>query len=144
MTRSRSRSAHGASHGRRGERRQRDRRGAPQAAGPRWLRPVMGTRWRRIVTYTITVACAAVTGVLLVAHSSGSAPPRARQYLAFNACLLTGSRGLAGPQAAQAWAGMQDASLATRAKVEYLSAMARRRPRPPCRSWRAWCSATAT
>ncbi|MGD0608755.1 MAG: hypothetical protein ABSA53_34875, partial [Streptosporangiaceae bacterium] len=28
-----------------------------------------------------------------------------------------------GPQAAQAWAGMQDASLATRAKVEYLSAM---------------------
>jgi len=83
----------------------------------------MGTRWRRIVTYTITVACAAVTGVLLVAHSSGSAPPRARQYLAFNACLLTGSRGLAGPQAAQAWAGMQDASLATRAKVEYLSAM---------------------
>jgi basic membrane lipoprotein Med (substrate-binding protein (PBP1-ABC) superfamily) len=83
----------------------------------------MGTRWRRIVTYTVTVACAAVAGVLLVAHHSGTATPRARQYLGFSACLLTGSRGLAGPQAAQAWSGMQAASLATRAKVEYLPAM---------------------
>lgn len=119
MTRSGSRPAHSQPPRRRGH----EQPAGPAREGPRWLRPVMGTRRRRIVTYTITMACAAVAGVLLVSHTSGSAPPRARQYLSFSACLLTGSRGLAGPQAAQAWAGMQDASLATRAKVEYLSAM---------------------
>jgi len=72
--------------------------------------------------YAIVVACAAVAGVLAVAHDRGSAP-RARQYLAFTACLLTGSRGLAGAKGAEAWAGMQAASLATRAKVEYLQAL---------------------
>lgn len=63
-----------------------------------------------------------VTGVLIAVMSgSGAASPaRARQYLSFTACLLTDSRGLAGPSAAQVWAGMQDASLATDAKVEYL------------------------
>ncbi|MGH3190248.1 MAG: hypothetical protein ACRDPY_35980 [Streptosporangiaceae bacterium] len=54
-----------------------------------------------------------MAGVLLVSHH-GAPAPSARQYLGFDACLLTGSRGLTGPQAAQAWAGMQDASLATR------------------------------
>jgi basic membrane lipoprotein Med (substrate-binding protein (PBP1-ABC) superfamily) len=94
------------------------------AVGPRWLRPVMGTRRRRIVTYAVTLACAAVAGVLAVQHETTvSAAPRARIYLAFDACLLTRERGLAGPQAAQAWAGLQRASLATHAKVEYLPVM---------------------
>jgi hypothetical protein len=53
---------------------------------------------------------------------------RARQYLAFDACLLTDSNGLAGAQAAPVWAGMQDASLATRAKVSYLSVYGPDRP----------------
>lgn len=48
-------------------------------------------------------------------------PPRAREYLEFTACLLTGPRGLQAPDAAPVWAGMQDASVATRAKVQYLS-----------------------
>ncbi len=48
-------------------------------------------------------------------------PPRARQYLEFTACLLTDAQGLAGPVAAPVWAGMQDASLATHAKVQYLT-----------------------
>src|SRR5947207_16029154 len=53
--------------------------------------------------------------------SRNAEPPRARQYLAFTACLLTGADGIAGADAAPVWAGMQDASAQTRAKVEYLS-----------------------
>jgi basic membrane lipoprotein Med (substrate-binding protein (PBP1-ABC) superfamily) len=45
---------------------------------------------------------------------------RARQYLAFTACLLTDDKGVNGPPARPLWAGMQDASLATHAKVQFL------------------------
>jgi basic membrane lipoprotein Med (substrate-binding protein (PBP1-ABC) superfamily) len=62
-------------------------------------------------------AAAALTAALL---AGGGPQPRARQYLAFTACLLTGPGGLADAQAANAWAGLQKASLATRAKVQYL------------------------
>ena len=54
---------------------------------------------------------------------SSAPPPRARPYLAFTACLLTDGQGVAGAAARPVWAGMQDASLATRAKVQYLAAM---------------------
>jgi hypothetical protein len=94
-----------------------------QASGPRWLRPVMGTRRRRIAAYVVALVCAALAGVLAVQHDTTSLVPRARTYLAFDACLLTRARGLAGPQAAQAWTGLQRASLATHAKVEYLPVM---------------------
>src|SRR5574340_860169 len=47
-------------------------------------------------------------------------PARARVYTAFSTCLLTGPRGLADGQVAPVWAGMEEASLATRAKVSYL------------------------
>lgn len=50
-----------------------------------------------------------------------SAAVRARVYGSFQACLLTGPRGIVGAPAAQAWAGMEDASLKTRAKVSYLT-----------------------
>jgi basic membrane lipoprotein Med (substrate-binding protein (PBP1-ABC) superfamily) len=53
--------------------------------------------------------------------SSSGPQPRARQYLAFTACLLTGADGVGGADAAPVWAGMRDASARTRAKVEYLS-----------------------
>jgi hypothetical protein len=118
--------ARAAHSGRRtARRRPRDARKEPQRgqpSGPRWLRPVMGTRRRRIVAYLVTLVCAAVAGVLLVGKYQAPAA-RARSYLAFDACLLTRARGLAGPQAAQAWAGLQDASMATHAKVEYLPVM---------------------
>jgi hypothetical protein len=42
-------------------------------------------------------------------------------YTDFQACLLTGARGLADPAAAPVWAGMERASLATHAKVSYLA-----------------------
>jgi hypothetical protein len=47
--------------------------------------------------------------------------PRARQYLEFTACLLTDSSGVAGRVAAPVWTGMQNASLATGAKAQYLA-----------------------
>jgi basic membrane lipoprotein Med (substrate-binding protein (PBP1-ABC) superfamily) len=49
-------------------------------------------------------------------------PPRARVYENVDACLLTGAQGLADPSAAQAWAGLEDASRATSARVSYLAA----------------------
>jgi hypothetical protein len=49
-----------------------------------------------------------------------SSPPRARPYLDWTACLLTDGRGTVGPPAAAAWAGMQDASSATHARVQHV------------------------
>jgi basic membrane lipoprotein Med (substrate-binding protein (PBP1-ABC) superfamily) len=65
----------------------------------------------------------ALVVVLVVALAGGGGPaPRARQYLAFDACLLTDAHGVtAGSAAAPVWRGMQAASLATRAKVSYLA-----------------------
>ena len=83
-------------------------------------------RW---VLLTVCVAVAgigvglAVSGAPLPWSGDGQAlpPPRARVYESVDACLLTGARGLADPAAAQAWAGMQDASQATSARVSYLA-----------------------
>ncbi|MBO0870494.1 MAG: hypothetical protein J2P15_18210 [Micromonosporaceae bacterium] len=52
---------------------------------------------------------------------SGPAGGSGRSYTSFQACLLTGEQGLADPAAAPVWAGMQQASLATDAKVSYLA-----------------------
>ncbi|HXA61215.1 MAG TPA: hypothetical protein VNW94_18800 [Streptosporangiaceae bacterium] len=68
----------------------------------------------------------AVAGILvaflvlfLVYQSSGPAP-RVRQYLTFKACLLTDAQGITGKQAAPVWAAMEEASLKTHARVQYL------------------------
>jgi basic membrane lipoprotein Med (substrate-binding protein (PBP1-ABC) superfamily) len=75
-------------------------------------------------------AAAAGTGIGL-AVSGGSSPggtalpasqAKSRVYESVDACLLTGARGLADPAAAQAWAGLQQASRATTARVSYLAA----------------------
>lgn len=69
-----------------------------------------------------------VAGVVVALTGTGASsqtrplpPTRARAYDARQACLLTGARGLADPAAAPVWAGMQDASAATHAKVSYLA-----------------------
>jgi hypothetical protein len=78
-------------------------------------------------TGIVILVVAAVVVPLVVVLGSGSTPARAlpptraRTYLAFDACLLTGAQGLADPAAGPVWAGMQDASLATHAKVSYLA-----------------------
>ena len=71
------------------------------------------------------IAAALVVGGLVtwLAWPSEPPPPRARPYLEFTACLLTDEKGLAGAQAAPVWAGMQEASLATHAKVQYQQVM---------------------
>lgn len=83
-------------------------------------------RW---VWLTLGGAVAAGVAVGLVVSGAGSPsggrslpPVRARVYENVDACLLTGARGLADPVAAQAWAGMEDASRATTARVSYLAA----------------------
>ncbi|MGI5239672.1 hypothetical protein [Dactylosporangium sp. CA-139066] len=48
-------------------------------------------------------------------------PPRERQYKATTACLLTDDQDLNGELARAAWAGMQDASVATLIKVQHLA-----------------------
>jgi hypothetical protein len=65
----------------------------------------------------------AVSGAPLPWSSGDRAlpPARARVYESVDACLLTGAQGLADPAAAQAWAGMEDASRATTARVSYLA-----------------------
>jgi hypothetical protein len=64
-------------------------------------------------------------GLLLWPSSNGGdTTSGAREYLAsFTACLLTDSHGLAPTETALVWRGMQNASLATQAKVEYLPVM---------------------
>jgi hypothetical protein len=84
----------------------------------RWWRRLDGRGRGAFCAVLVVIVGAAVA---LLVTSGGGPAPRARQYLAFTACLLTDSRGLAGPQAAAAWAGMQDASLATHAKVQSLA-----------------------
>lgn len=93
--------------------------------GPRPRRPRSGRRLPGGALTWAVAAAVAVAGCVagaLVATAPGRATPptRARQYLAFTACLLTDSDGVAGSPAAQVWAGMQDASLTTHAKAEYL------------------------
>lgn len=60
-------------------------------------------------------------GALTWAFWQSPEPPRARQYLEFTACLLTPAAGTGDPAAAPVWQGMQDASLKTRAKVQFLA-----------------------
>jgi hypothetical protein len=77
-------------------------------------------RWRAVAGGVGAVIAA--LAIWLVWPSSPGVPgaDRVRQYLAFRACLLTGARGITGGDAAAAWSGMQQASLATRAMVSYL------------------------
>lgn len=80
----------------------------------------------------LTLGAAAVAGVAMGLVVSGAGlpgspggrvlpPVRARVYENVDACLLTGARGIADPAAAQVWAGMEDASRATTARVSYLA-----------------------
>lgn len=85
----------------------------------RWEMAVLG-----VVAVAGTVAALMVSGARLPWSPGGRAlpPARARSYENVDACLLTGPRGLADPVAAQEWAGLEDASRATTARVSYLAA----------------------
>ncbi|WP_326552769.1 hypothetical protein [Micromonospora sp. NBC_01813] len=66
------------------------------------------------------LAVVLVTVLAVALWPDDVAEPRAREYRDVTACLLTGSAGVADPAAAPVWAGMQDASLDNRAKVQFL------------------------
>jgi basic membrane lipoprotein Med (substrate-binding protein (PBP1-ABC) superfamily) len=83
-------------------------------------------RLRRASLFVAAGACTVAAGLAagLVLTFTGGAPApaaRARLYTDFQACLLTSERGLADPAAAPVWAGMEQASLVTHAKVSYLA-----------------------
>ncbi len=72
----------------------------------------------------VGIGLAVSGGPLPLPWSSGARalpPARARVYESVDACLLTGPQGLADPDASQVWAGMEDASKATSARVSYLA-----------------------
>ncbi|MEU6441680.1 BMP family ABC transporter substrate-binding protein [Streptomyces sp. NPDC047046] len=73
----------------------------------------------------LVLVAAVVSTVAVVAGGGGSGrppvpPTRARAYTEQDACLLTGSSGVAkGGEAARVWDGMREASRDTRARVAY-------------------------
>jgi hypothetical protein len=76
-----------------------------------------------------TAAAATALAIVLVAWLAWPSTPavpgasRVRQYTDARACLLTGASGVTAGAAASAWAGMRDASLATRAMVSFQPAV---------------------
>ncbi|MFC4049395.1 hypothetical protein ACFOY4_06855 [Actinomadura syzygii] len=107
-----------------------------RAARDRWTRLPVG--WR---ASALVALAAVVVGAVCFAFLRPSPEPRARQYIAFKACLLTDSRGIAGAEAAPVWQGMRRASLKTRAKIQYLAVSAWPTRGP---TWRASSSGDVT
>jgi basic membrane lipoprotein Med (substrate-binding protein (PBP1-ABC) superfamily) len=96
--------------------------GSRYGVGPFWgCRTESERRWLWVVLGMAALAVAGLVGWAV--WPSPPAAPRARPYLAFTACLLTDGQAVAGSAAGPVWAGMQDASLAARAKVQYLPAV---------------------
>jgi basic membrane lipoprotein Med (substrate-binding protein (PBP1-ABC) superfamily) len=96
--------------------------GRAAAAG---LRSLSGRSIAMIAAAVAVALAVIVTGVVLSRHDT-SRPPipdtRARHYTETDACLLTDRHGVnAGTAAAAVWQGMQDASLKTHARVNYVS-----------------------
>lgn len=82
-------------------------------------------RWpsRGVLGVLAVVVAAGVAAGLWLSDTMGGGPvpaARARVYVNVDACLLTGSSGVSDPAVAPVWAGMEDASLATRVRVSYL------------------------
>jgi hypothetical protein len=85
------------------------------------LRSPGWTRRRMLLAATAAVVVLATATTWLLWPDDPPAPPRERQYKATTACLLTDDKGLTGDIARAAWAGMQEASLATLIKVQHLA-----------------------
>ncbi|MFC0846015.1 BMP family ABC transporter substrate-binding protein [Streptomyces noboritoensis] len=81
---------------------------------------------RRRVWIAAGAAAAVAVAAILVSvldkdDKPGPPDPRARQYKNVDACLLTGDKGVTeGTEGAPAWAGMQDASKSTHARVSFV------------------------
>lgn len=91
--------------------------------GVRTLVAILRTRKRArlLLAATLVVGVAATAAGLLWPTEPSQSPDRERHYKTTTACLLTDDKGLNGDVAKAAWAGMQDASLATLIKVQHLA-----------------------
>jgi len=80
------------------------------------------TKQRLIVAGAALVVLAAVL-ITWLAWPDGSdkAPPRERAYKSTTACLLTDDKGVNADPAKAVWSGMQEASVKTLIKVQYLA-----------------------
>ncbi|MDJ0344658.1 MULTISPECIES: BMP family ABC transporter substrate-binding protein [unclassified Streptomyces] len=75
------------------------------------------------------IVAAVLVAILPASDRARGVPPtRAREYSQRQACLLTSDRGLADAAAVPVWAGMQDASAKTRARVMYLAVSGEQSP----------------
>jgi hypothetical protein len=82
-----------------------------------WLRRLW---W--LVAGLVALAVFAVVVLWWPSSAGRELPPsRAKEYVAFDACLLTGAQGLVDPAVVPVWAGMQAASAAASVKVSYLA-----------------------
>ena len=90
-------------------------------SGPtsRWLSGVR--MWVLIAVGVVAVAGGAWT--LWPSNTAKAPAPQARQYSNFSACLLTDDVGVGSRQARPVWAGMQQASAQTSARVSFLEAV---------------------
>jgi hypothetical protein len=61
-----------------------------------------------------------VTWLLWPSRPAGQQPARERHYRSTTVCLLTDDKGVEGDIAKAVWAGMQEGSVATLTKVQYL------------------------
>ncbi|MFY1699115.1 MULTISPECIES: hypothetical protein [unclassified Solwaraspora] len=97
----------------------------PKRVGGRDRQPTPGRlsgRRARIVLLAVIAALVVVVLAVLVAAlwPDDPAEPRAREYRDVTVCLLTGSAGVTDPAAAPVWAAMQESSLRTLARVQFL------------------------
>jgi hypothetical protein len=77
---------------------------------------------RQIVGGSVTLGLVIAAVVTWIAWPDQKPPPpRERQYKATTACLLTDDHDLNGDLAKAAWAGMQEASVASLIKVQHLA-----------------------
>jgi basic membrane lipoprotein Med (substrate-binding protein (PBP1-ABC) superfamily) len=75
-------------------------------------------RWQAV---SAILAVSVIVGSALVWLLPEEEAPRARQYTAFKSCLLTNAKGISEQPASAVWQGMQQASLKTHSKVQYLA-----------------------
>src|SRR6185437_841212 len=88
-----------------------------RGAALRWTR----RRWRWLGGAGAIVVGLLVWGLWPASAHPYTPDPRSRQFSSFTVCVLTGTGGVGGGQAAAVWAGVEDASEATRAQGSYLA-----------------------
>ena len=82
-----------------------------------WLR----RRWMWASGTAVVVVALLVWGLWPAASGKYVPDPRSRQFSSFTVCVLTGSGGIGDSGTAPVWAGVVDASKATKAQGSYLS-----------------------